>query len=299
VKRANPQLIGAFIIGALVLTIVAIVVFGAGDFFAEKTKYVIFFRGSVDGLSVGAPVKIRGVRVGTVRSIAGLFDENGEFFVEVIVEANYELFRGVGTVQVSSDPETMMPELVRRGLRAQLALESFVLWQLFVRIDYFPGTPAHYMGFNPKYVEIPSVPTTTEELEVKVKAAINTIAGLPLEGIGQDLRRTLSTIDSLVRSPQLYELITALGEAARTSDQFMRSTETQMAALTAQTETVANALDSTLAHARMLMGDVDVAAEDQRIQLATLIEELTGAARAIRSLADRIERNPESLLKGK
>jgi paraquat-inducible protein B len=58
VKKASPQLIGAFVIGALVLTIVAVIVFGAGDFFTEKSRYVIFFRGSVDGLSVGAPVKI-------------------------------------------------------------------------------------------------------------------------------------------------------------------------------------------------------------------------------------------------
>jgi paraquat-inducible protein B len=299
VKKASPQLIGAFVIGALVLTIVAVIVFGAGDFFTEKSRYVIFFRGSVDGLSVGAPVKIRGVRIGTVRRITGLFDETGEFFVEVIIEANYELFRGIGTAQVSDDPETMMPELVRRGLRAQLALESFVLWQLFVRIDYFPDTPADYMGFNQKYVEIPSVRTTTEELEVKVKAAINTIAGLPLEGIGQDLRTALASIDSLVKSPQLYELIISLGDAARASERLMGATDTHMAELIAQTARVASALDSTLERSRRLMDDLDGTAEDQRVQLAALMEEVTGAARALRLLAERIERNPESLIKGK
>lgn len=285
--------------GALVLVIVAVMVFGAGDYFADKYFHVVYFRGSVDGLSVGAPVKIRGVRVGTVRSITGLFDDDGEFYVEVLIEANYDVFRGIGGEGLASDPDLLMPELVRRGLRAQLALESFVLWQLFVRIDYFPGTPVHYMGFSNTYVEIPSVPTTTEELEVKVKAAINTIASLPLEGIGQDLRRTLSTIDSLMRSPQLYDLILSMNDAARATEGLARSTETRLATLTAQTERVASALDSTLAKTRLFMEGLDLAAEDQRIQLATLVEEVTAAARAIRLLADRLERNPEAIIRGK
>jgi len=299
VKRASPQLIGAFVIGALVLIVVAVVVFGAGDYFADKHRYVVYFRASVDGLSVGAPVKIRGVRIGTVRTITGLFDDQGEFYVEVIIEANYDLFRGIGGAGVVDDPEAMMPELVQRGLRAQLALESFVLWQLFVRIDYFPGTPAHYMGFSDSYVEIPSVPTTTEELEVKVKAAINTIAALPLEGIGQDLRTALGSIDSLMRSRELYELIVTLRSAGRATEQMMSSTDARLATLTEQTGVIAGALDSTLAEARVLLASLDVAAEDQRIQLATLVEEVTAAARALRLLSDRLERNPEALLKGK
>ena len=298
-KRASPQLIGAFVIGALVLVIVAVMVFGPGDYFAEKHKYVIYFRGSVDGLSVGAPVKIRGVRIGTVRTITGLFDSQGEFFVEVIIEANYDLFRGVGVAGVTDDPEQLVPELVQRGLRAQLALESFVLWQLFVRIDYFPDTPPRYMSFSDKYIEIPSVPTTAEELEVKVKAAINTVAALPLEGIGQDLRAALASIDSLMRSPQLYQLISTLDDAARATERLMSSTDARLVTLTTQTRSVAEALDSTLAVARDLMSNVDVAAEDQRIQVATLVEEVTAAARALRLLADRLERNPESILKGK
>ena len=298
-KKASPQLIGAFVIGAVVLIVVAVLVFGAGDYFAEKYRYVVFFRGSVDGLSVGAAVKIRGVRVGTVRSITGVFDDDGEFYVEVIIEATYELFRGVGSSRTPQDPEAMMPELVRRGLRAQLALESFVLWEWFVRIDYFPETRAQYMGFNDQYVEIPSVPTETEQLQVKIKAAINTSAALPLEGIGEDLRTALTSLDSLVRSPELYGLLVSVGDAARATEALMESTDARLATLAAQSELISRSLDSALAEATAVMASLDAAAEDQRIQLATLVRELTEAARALRLLADRLERNPEAILKGK
>ena len=68
-KRANTTVVGAFVIGAIALTLGAVMTFGTGQFFDERVVVVTVFQGSVTGLQVGSPVEFRGVPVGTVTSI--------------------------------------------------------------------------------------------------------------------------------------------------------------------------------------------------------------------------------------
>jgi paraquat-inducible protein B len=68
-RRANPTLIGAFIVGAAGLVVMGLLIFGRGQLFSEKRTYVLYFDGSVKGLHVGAPVDFQGVKVGTVTDI--------------------------------------------------------------------------------------------------------------------------------------------------------------------------------------------------------------------------------------
>jgi paraquat-inducible protein B len=67
---AKPAVIGAFVLGGLGLGVVAILMFGGGQFFTRTVHAVAYFQGSVAGLEVGAPVTFRGVRVGAVTRIA-------------------------------------------------------------------------------------------------------------------------------------------------------------------------------------------------------------------------------------
>ena len=59
-KKANKALIGGFVVGAVVLLIISVVVLGSGLLFKRTNRYVLFFDGSIKGLSVGAPVILRG-----------------------------------------------------------------------------------------------------------------------------------------------------------------------------------------------------------------------------------------------
>src|SRR6185369_11107480 len=68
-KRANPTLIGGFVIGAVVLLVAGVMLFGGGKLFQATQDFRLYFKENVNGLSVGAPVKFKGVEVGSVVSI--------------------------------------------------------------------------------------------------------------------------------------------------------------------------------------------------------------------------------------
>src|SRR5215470_5003382 len=67
--QANARLVGAFVLGAIVLAIAAVAVLGSGRLFRKTYPFILVFRGNVNGLRVGAPVKIKGVTIGSVTDI--------------------------------------------------------------------------------------------------------------------------------------------------------------------------------------------------------------------------------------
>ena len=56
-KRANPRLVGAFVIVAVLLAALGVTTFGSGRLFRDTVTFVLYFDQSLDGLNPGAPVK--------------------------------------------------------------------------------------------------------------------------------------------------------------------------------------------------------------------------------------------------
>ena len=156
-KRASPTLIGAFVIGALLLALGGLAVFGSGKLFRRTEQFVAIFSGSVNGLSVGAPVKFRGVQVGSVTSI--LLSLPGMTLPDLRIPVFFDIDRDttlkLGAMVNPADPSALAA-LIDQGLRAQLQLESIVTGVLFVELDLFPTSQVTL--FLPKdsgYVESP------------------------------------------------------------------------------------------------------------------------------------------------
>ena len=68
-KRASPKVIGAFVVASLAILMVGLVVLGAGKIFRKPTRFICMFTGNLNGLKIGAPVKVRGVQVGEASAI--------------------------------------------------------------------------------------------------------------------------------------------------------------------------------------------------------------------------------------
>ena len=139
-KKANPKTVGGFVLGAVILAVIAVGVFGGGRFFEERKTYVAFFPGSLMGLRIGAPVEMRGIQIGTVTDVWVEVDpESLEFMIPVLMEIELSRIRGATT---ADDAGGRSRELVEKGLRVQLAAQSLVTGQQSIQMDFHPDTPA-------------------------------------------------------------------------------------------------------------------------------------------------------------
>src|SRR5215469_12757675 len=125
--QANARLVGAFILGALVLAITAVAVLGSGRLFRKTHPFILVFRGNINGLRVGAPVKIKGVTIGSVIDIQlrlnlgleSVTNSHGGIQIPVLIEIDENrIRRGASDLTISQD----VRRAVQQGLRAQLAM---------------------------------------------------------------------------------------------------------------------------------------------------------------------------------
>jgi len=162
--KANPRTVGSFVLGAILLAVAAIGIFGGGHFFQTRNTVVSFFSGSLMGLRVGAPVEMRGVQIGTVTEIWVEVDpETLEFTFPVLMEVQESRIRGIAEVE-----EDRLDEMIADGLRAQLATQSLVTGQQSIQMQFLPDTEVKFVETDLPYDQIPTVPSVFQEIESDV-----------------------------------------------------------------------------------------------------------------------------------
>jgi paraquat-inducible protein B len=216
VNRANPKLIGAFVVGAVALAVIGVLLLGGGKFLTQKRTFVAYFEGSVKGLNVGAPVEFQGVQVGTVTDIQLQFlTAEMEFRIPVFFQIEPDKMTQVGR-PMELHGQLLKP-LIERGLRAQLEMQSFVTGQLAVQLGFYPDTPVHLVG-DGKVPEIPTVPTTMQEVSQTVTQALTEIRQLPIAHLVGQLAHSAEGLNALIRSPEITALIRSLNATAQVAE---------------------------------------------------------------------------------
>lgn len=322
--RASKTAIGMFVVGALGLIILGIVVLGSGRFLIERPTYVMFFSGSVNGLRVGAPVLFRGVPVGAVTEIRMRVNPKDlSVLIPVYVEIGDAKIQTLGSEAIPRDVKTqqeIIAQMVKRGLRARLEMQSIVTGLLQVSLDFYPDTSQKIVGAESRYVEIPTIPTPLQMLAEKVES-------MPVGEILDRVNLAVDGIQKLVNSPEMQGMAGSMRQAADDARGLMDRIDKQV-------EPLAKSLNSTAARLEHLAGVLDrevgpLAASlkntsDQAggmlqkagtafaqfqditddgssviLRLNRALEEVEYSARSIRELADTIEENPGVLLFGK
>jgi paraquat-inducible protein B len=197
-KKTNPTLIGGFVIGAIVLVIVGILSFGGGQYFATKVKCVVYFPGaSLSGLDVGAPVTLRGVKIGEVTSIVIKYDVARQ---KVRVPIRFDLDPAeFQFVSGEHNPAKDFPALIARGLRGQLQTVSLVTGQSTIDFNFYPDTPVRLFGAEAGVIELPTIPSDIEQLKVNVTSLLAKINKLPLEKVSDDIIKAIADADQLLK----------------------------------------------------------------------------------------------------
>jgi paraquat-inducible protein B len=212
-RRANPTLIGAFIVGAVALIVIGLLVFGRSQFFTETRTFVLFFDGSVKGLNVGAPVDFQGVKVGSVTNITVQYmPQEMAFRTPVYIEIEAGSIRELGIRESEDDRRRFFQSLVERGLRARLETQSLVTGQLFVQLGFYPDTPVKLVGGDPDTPEFPTIPTTLQQAQAAAENVLEKIQALPLEQLFAHIMETAQGTSRLVSSPEALALVRSLNE---------------------------------------------------------------------------------------
>jgi paraquat-inducible protein B len=243
--------------------------------------YELIFNQSVRGLTPGAPVEFRGIKIGQVMDIAAEIDgKTLQFSAPVTVQLDPQRL-GVKWFDVGPgvDMEPLrrkvIDSLIAHGVRAQLRTGSLLTGAVYVAFDFFPGSPPVTVDWSQTPVRLPTIPGELEELEASVGNIIKKVDQMPLKAIGDNLRKDLADLDL------------TLGSARSTL-------ETARGALGSAQGAMVSAR-GTLDNANRIVEPNSVQAQ----QLDSTLQEVSRAARSIRVLADYLERHPEALVRGK
>jgi paraquat-inducible protein B len=211
-KKVNKTVIGLFVVAALVLLMIGIVVFGSGSLFKRTNKFVLYFDGSVKGLSIGAPVMFRGVSIGTVKDISLIYDsKSGTVMLPVIVEIEQGRIQGAPSFGEVNGAKKM----IELGLRAKIEVQSFLTGQLMISFDFYPDKPAELRGILKAYPELPTLPISRDIFEVMNE--------LPFKEIAKNLESAVKGINKLVNSTDLQRSLYELQNTLQETKQAMRS----------------------------------------------------------------------------
>jgi paraquat-inducible protein B len=227
VNRANPKLIGAFVVGAVALVVMGFLLLGGAQFLTQKRTLVAYFEGSVKGLNVGAPVEFQGVRVGAVTDIQLQFlTAENEFRIPVFIQIEPDKMTQVGR-QVEMKGQLLKP-LIERGLRAQLEMQSLVTGQLMVQLGFYPDTPIRLVG-DGKVPEIPTAPTTMQEVTQNITQALTEIRQLPIPQLIGQLVHSAEGLNALIHSPDVTELLRSVNATAQVTERTITRLDAEIA----------------------------------------------------------------------
>lgn len=330
-KKTNPTMIGGFVVGALVLLAGGVAIFGGSEFFAERDVYVAYFEERTNGLRVGANVLMNGVRVGYVSDIVLLvddttYDTTTRVKIEILPDTYIRTSGGIPVGEGIRDTIDHQQLVYDAGLRAQLEIESFVTGQLLVELELRPETEAIMRGVDAEYPEIPTVSSNIAQLLANVQSWVSEVrAEFDVSEFGQRIGNVLKGLDELTNSPDLRDSLAGLnniindqatqelaGSLQTTLDELQvaiadasrlfRGAEENIGSLAADLRPALKRLNGALEEARHALAAAKIQLRGdsaQAYQLESTLEEIKGAARTIQNFFDYLERNPESLLRGK
>jgi paraquat-inducible protein B len=311
-KKANPTLIGAFVIGAITLAFIGVLVFGSGRLFRSTSEYVIFFPGSVDGLNIGSPVKFKGVEIGSVLDIRLNYGRTTltdltNLKIPVFIEIDNEKITKGGGFGIN---EERVREFIKAGLRAQLKAQSLVTGLLFVELNMHPDMPAVFEAPpGSKYPEIPAIPTTLEQAQTAAQQIIAKLEQIHIDEMVKAATSALDGLDKLVNAPALHQAVEALPRTVDNLNAAIAGVRDLTGNLDGQSASLFSSLKDTsettaaaLEQAKTTLQSVQMVIEPSSpiaTQLLVTLDEITRTARSVRLLADFLERNPSAIVRGR
>jgi paraquat-inducible protein B len=303
-KKANPTFIGLFIIIGLALGVIGLLLFSSSKLFSPSVECVLYFNDSLNGLSEGAPVKYRGVTIGSVKRVMIRFNQaTNDYAMPVIIELEKKLMEQRLGEPVEVFTKHSLRERVERGMRASLQAESLVTGVLYIEVRPNPNAPPPvYHQLVKRYPELPTEPTQIQQL-------MSNLASLDIKGIETNLIALITQLDTAVGNLHLAEvgrnLTNDLASVRATLDEYRLLGEKLNRGIDPLLDTVTNSL----VEAGRALVQIRGAAENLRTiirpdsplsnDLDQALQQLAAATQSLSVLLDFLKENPNALITGR
>jgi len=320
--KANPTVIGVFVLGAILIAIGAVFFFGSADLFAKKQTYVSYFAQSVSGLQTGSNVKFKGVNIGKVTRVLLGVGKDQPVYAKVFYQIDQTVFDRDfgGTSRFNLFDVEGTKKRVEQGLRVRLDFESLISGQLYMALDFVKDPAPFTYHDNPSdyALEIPVQPSDIEAIVSNLTKAISNLGNVDFLAISKDLQSLIlsakdgidslklaevgDSLNHLVNGPELKGALTSVKAAFDQMDVTLKKFQSELDPITAN-------LNPTLEEAKKTMAQLEDATHQLdrmlssnssfRYQLDSTLSQIGSAADALQRLSEFLERNPNSILFGR
>ena len=317
-RSANPITVGAFVLGILILAFLLVLFFSGGNWFSKRNHYVLIYDSSTKGLNVGAPVTLKGVKIGEVTDIkARMYSNSLAVLNTVTIEIDPAM---IEREDVKENGGALMDEMIKRGLSAQLRLQSLLTGLLYVDVDFRPDKERRLKDVPTEHQQIPTTRTDLEQLTRDLES-------IDINKLGENLQQIVSGVNSFINDKSLQNMMkniddtlvavrtsadavrasannvgTAIVPLAQHGDQTIAELNRALPELITKLDSTMSALQQTAASLQKMSANATyLTSEDSPLlyRLDSAAASVNSAAEQVRRLSDTLERQPESLLYGK
>jgi paraquat-inducible protein B len=319
-KKANPVSIGLFLIVGVALALAAVLIFSSRSLFHPRVKQILYFDSSLKGLEPGAPVKFRGVTIGSVLEVMIRHNQStNDFSMPVLISIDKKLAQAKSDELLHIDSQAMLDHLIQRGFRGRLDAESLVTGVLYISLDIVPDAPTPLLHqLNSEYLEVPTLPSDIQQLlanlahvdirglSEKLNAILTrvdtSLSQLNVAAINAGITNLLGSANRVVTTPDLTNSFTALRQTLCQAGSLITHVDGRVDPLSYSITTTLADAQKTLADLRVAVGNVsDLLGPDSALRpdLIQALEQVSDAGRGVADLTEFLERNPNALLVGK
>ena len=319
-KKANPTKIGLFFVGGLALGVAGLLIFSSRSLFHPQQKCILYFDASLKGLSPGAPVKVRGVTVGSVVEILIRHNQaSDDFSMPVIIAIDKKLAQTKSDEQLRIGDPSNLDRLIQQGFRGRLDSESLVTGVFYVGLELVPHAPPPiFHQLTKEYHEIPTVPSQVQQLLSElahldlaglstqlsgIMTRVDLVLGqLDMPTINAGLTNLLASANQVVGTPDLTNGIAGLRKTLGQAETLLNRVDRRVDPLADSATNMLFNAQKTLVSLRFAIQNITALIGPESAvppDLRQALEDLGNAGRAVADLAQFLQRNPNALLAGR
>ena len=193
--EANDFKVGLFILAGIGVLVAGLLGFGGAHFFERTIREETYVSENVNGLVIGAPVALRGVRVGKVIKIDFSVNEHPEV-TPGFVRIEFTVLARVYPKRSSVSLAQLVQAQVNQGLRARVQNEGLV-GSTILSLDYLnpAENPPPKVPWTPQYIYIPSAPSQMNQLFSSLELSLRKFSELDFQKLSDSMQRDLLAVN--------------------------------------------------------------------------------------------------------